>query len=204
MKKTRTRTKETPTHCSWRAMWQRCTDPNASNYKFYGGRGIKICERWRKFDNFSHDMGTRPSLLHTIERLKNDKDYEPTNCVWSTKSRQARNRRSNSLLTVHGKTQCIAAWSKESGIKESTIWSRINVYGKSPEEAVALPVQRDKTHCINGHPLEGNNLILKGLGKSGKRHRNCRACAYISNSKSQKRRLARARQDRSIAIDTKL
>jgi hypothetical protein len=85
-----------PTFVSWQAMRARCSNPKHHNFKNYGGRGIKVCERWMKFENFLADMGERPSGL-TIERKDNDGDYTPTNCVWATPAQQMRNRRSTRL-----------------------------------------------------------------------------------------------------------
>ena len=80
------------TKTAFRAMWQRCTNPKKSNYKYYGGRGITVCERWRVFDNFVSDVGLRPRGL-TIDRIDNYGNYEPGNVRWATWEQQRANRR---------------------------------------------------------------------------------------------------------------
>ena len=82
-----------PEHVVWKGMMQRTTNPNHISYKNYGGRGIKVCERWGDFYNFICDMGTRPEGKFSIERSNNDGDYEPTNCYWADPYEQARNKR---------------------------------------------------------------------------------------------------------------
>jgi hypothetical protein len=87
------RLSHTPEYRIWNAMRNRCTNPKATDWKRYGGRGIQVCERWERFENFSADMGSRPSPTHSIDRVNNDGNYEPGNCRWATASEQALNRR---------------------------------------------------------------------------------------------------------------
>lgn len=115
----------TPEYRIWRAMLNRCQNPNAKCFHNYGERGIKVCERWQSFDNFIADMGRRPSPRHTIERVDNDDNYCPKNCIWATRKKQARNTRVNHILTLDGRTMCITDWSRETGINASTISFRL-------------------------------------------------------------------------------
>jgi hypothetical protein len=89
----------TPTYVSWYSMIYRCGNPKYSEYKYYGGRGIQVCDRWLDFDNFFLDMGERPEG-HTIDRIDVDGDYCPENCRWATPKEQTQNRRTNKQSEV--------------------------------------------------------------------------------------------------------
>lgn len=131
----------TPEYAIYKTMKGRCLTKTNRQYADYGGRGITICDRWNdSFENFIKDMGNRPHAKMTLERRDNEKGYCPENCYWSTKIQQARNKRSNILLTINGKTQCLSAWAEECGIKYGTFQRRIAI-GMNPELAISLPVR---------------------------------------------------------------
>jgi hypothetical protein len=102
--------KGTSEYWIWAQMLQRCTNKKYHEYYNYGGRGIKVCERWQKFKNFYEDMGLKPSDNHSIERKNNEMGYSLDNCVWATKEVQSRNRRVNHLLEHNGVTKCLRDW----------------------------------------------------------------------------------------------
>lgn len=84
---------------AWQGMKDRCYNPNCKGYKNYGGRGIKVCDRWFEYSNFLEDMGRKPTSKHTLERVNNNGDYDPLNCAWRLRKWQSRNRR-NVKMTV--------------------------------------------------------------------------------------------------------
>ena len=130
----------TPTYCSWQGMINRCTRPTHNRYSRYGGRGIKVCERWlSSFENFLADLGEKPAGM-SLDRIKTDGDYEPGNCRWATSGEQARNTSRNVMLTAFGKTQCVMAWASECGISYSGLVKRLKK-GMTVEEAVSMPVK---------------------------------------------------------------
>lgn len=90
---------DTLIYLSWKNMMHRCYDSNMNSYHNYGGRGIKVCERWHKFENFYLDMGDRP-INKSLDRINNDGNYSPENCRWATSVQQAYNRRTNKLVGV--------------------------------------------------------------------------------------------------------
>lgn len=115
---------QSATYNSWCAMKARCLNPKSDRYPRYGGRGIKVCERWLIFDNFLADMGECPPGM-TIDRHHIDDSYEPGKCRWATDEEQANKRSNNHLVTWNDKTQTIAQWATELGMSYSKLVSRI-------------------------------------------------------------------------------
>ncbi len=133
------------TFTSWVMLRQRCTDVNSDDYKRYGARGITFCERWSDYNNFLSDVGLAPEN-RTIDRIDNDKNYEPGNVRWSTKKEQANNRRSNHLITINGETRTLSEWADISGITSSTIRARIKYNGGVvDEETILLRAKRTES-----------------------------------------------------------
>ena len=116
---------KTPIYHIWQQMKKRCSNPNNPAYKNYGGRGIKVCNRWLEFENFYKDIGERPEGL-TIERIDNNGNYKPGNCKWATRKEQCRNRRTNRMVSYMGKEKCLADWADILGINNRTLTSRLN------------------------------------------------------------------------------
>lgn len=130
---------ETPEYRSWMAMNSRCNNPKNHAYKDYGGRGIRIDERWKDFSVFFSDMGERPSISHSLERRENDKGYSKENCYWATKKQQANNTRRCVLITFNNKTQTLKQWCEELGLKYKQTHKRIHTFGWSIEDAFTKP-----------------------------------------------------------------
>lgn len=98
----------------WRAMKSRCSNPRVTNWKYYGGRGVTVCERWQSFENFVADMG-QPEPGMTLDRIDNAVGYSPENCRWVTHATQMANTRRNRMITWRGRTQHMSAWAREIG-----------------------------------------------------------------------------------------
>lgn len=120
-------------------MRERCSKPRSSRYQYYGARGIKVCERWGKFENFLADMG-HSDKTQTIERIDNNGDYSPENCVWVSQKEQANNKSNNHFIEYDGKRKTISQWSDIIGIHQDIIWKRLN-RGWSIEKSLTLPLQ---------------------------------------------------------------
>lgn len=122
----------------WSKMLLRCYGEKNDNYRYYGGRGVYVCRRWREsFLDFREDMGLAPSAEHTLDRIESTGHYtcghceeceangQPANCRWATKDIQVRNQRSNRYYEHDGKRMILKDWARESGIKYLTLWNRL-------------------------------------------------------------------------------
>lgn len=132
----------------WCGMKDRCYNENNERYSYYGGRGIKICDRWlESFENFVKDMPPIPGPKYSIDRINNDGNYEKGNCRWATAKQQANNKSNNHLLTYKGQTKNVQEWAGFLGINRLTIKSRIKM-GWTDEEILCIPVgvSREEYH----------------------------------------------------------
>lgn len=127
----------------WRSMIQRCEDLGCAAYTNYGGRGISVCEEWRRDFKAFHD---HVSMLehygkkgYSLDRINNNGNYEPGNVKWSTVGEQVRNTRANIHLTHDGKTQCVSDWAREMGMPRGTLRKRLHL-GWPTERALMTPV----------------------------------------------------------------
>lgn len=141
----------TPEYGVWHGIKQRTGNPNNPSSSNYSERGIRLCERWMKFENFFADMGERPTPKHTIERRNNDGIYEPDNCYWATRDVQNRNNRRTRFITFNSETLCLSDWATRIGIDSKSISYRLRRW--PIELALTTP------------PLKGKKLILRSTHK---------------------------------------
>lgn len=138
---------KTRVYAIWNMMQQRINLPSSFGYPWYGGRGLDMDPRWLKFEAFISDMGMPPEGF-TIERIDNDRGYWPDNCVWASRTQQARNTSRTVRFSAFGENLTIGEWAEKTGIKASTISSRMYTYGWSVEEAVSTPVYATRTSTV--------------------------------------------------------
>lgn len=126
-----------PTHGSFLSMKKRCNEPSHKDYKYYGGRGIKVCDRWKYFKNFLDDMGERPQGK-TIDRINTNDGYYLENCRWATHAEQMRNRTDS--IRLNGESKTWKEWSEFTGINVLTLHSRHKKQGWSVEKTLTTPI----------------------------------------------------------------
>ncbi len=123
----------------WRKIKLRCTSPSCDVYPYYGGRGIRICDRWMDdFDSFLLDMGPRPSPLHTVERIDNDGHYEKSNCRWATRAEQMSNTRRNVYAVVNGEKVTLSEACRRLGLNLNGVRYRLRI-GWTVDRALSEP-----------------------------------------------------------------
>ena len=137
----------TPTYISWQAMITRCYKESHDQYKYYGCRGITVCDRWLDKENglinFIEDVGFRPNDSYSLDRIDVNGNYCPENCRWTDQKTQCRNRRNNNTLTLNGITRCLSEWEEITGISRSVFRVRKR-YGWSDEDTLTKPVKKIK------------------------------------------------------------
>lgn len=131
-----------PLFLRWREMKKRCSNPKHIGYRHYGGKGVKVCDRWHDFGLFVADMGMPPTKDHSIDRIKCEGNYEPGNCRWATRSEQANNKTVSVFVEALGLRLTVGEWESRNGVKDKTYWSRIFTLGWDPVDAVTMPVMR--------------------------------------------------------------
>lgn len=129
----------TPEHKCWMHIRQRCENPNDHSYPDYGGRGIRVCERWQSFELFLSDMGPRPKRGYSIERIDVDGNYTPENCIWATAQQQARNKRVSIWIEYNGERLHIKEWEQRTDIDWGTLRHRYVDLSWSAERTLTTP-----------------------------------------------------------------
>lgn len=132
----------TITYARWKSMIQRCYTTSASNYPYYGGKGITVCDRWHDFSAFLADMGECENSK-TLDRIDNTKGYGPENCRWATIAEQNRNRSHCVELNHNGRTMILRDWAEEIGISANALAMRIRL-GWETERALTQPLKSRK------------------------------------------------------------
>lgn len=127
--------KNSRTYKSWTHMKYRCLNPNCKKYKDYGGRGIKVCDRWMDFQLFFEDMGERPEGM-TLDRIDVNGHYEPGNCRWANNKDQSNNKRKNDVIDYLGASMNLSQWADALGIPRTTLYNRIYTLGWPVDRAL--------------------------------------------------------------------
>lgn len=132
-----------PLYNTWVSLKQRCCNQNNPAYKHYGARGVTICQRWSEFKNFANDMGLKPSEAFSLDRIDNNKGYEPGNIRWASAKVQNRNARSNRKLELNGVSMLLTDWATHLGITKSTLSYRLKKWDL--EKALTTPAMAGKS-----------------------------------------------------------
>lgn len=132
----------TPEYTAWLHMRQRCNNPRVKDYKYYGGRGIKVCARWNSYEVFLADMGRKPKG-RSLDRINNEGNYEPGNCRWATKLQQVANTRVARWIEYNGKRKVLSQWARDLGVLPSHLhW---HLQRRSEQEAIEYLLNRKRS-----------------------------------------------------------
>jgi hypothetical protein len=132
---------KSPTWVCWVEMLKRCRNKNFVHFNHYGGRGIKVCDRWLSYEKFIEDVGERPTKEHTLDRFPNNNgNYEPGNVRWATRLEQGANKRNNRIVRIGEVENTLSQWCRHFGINSKTVYSRLSS-GCSEIEALTKPVR---------------------------------------------------------------
>jgi hypothetical protein len=131
-----------PLYRVWRHMLDRCENPSNPRFADYGARSITVCKRWHDLEKFHADMSESYEDGLQLDRIDNNKGYEPSNCKWSTKGQQMRNRRNNIFVTIDGETKILKDWANHFGVNYHSVYHRVTKMGWEPLLALTTPSMR--------------------------------------------------------------
>lgn len=141
------RGKTTKTYGVWLSMVARCKNPKGWSYKYYGGRGIKVCKEWEIFDNFLRDMGKSPDKMQ-LDRIDNSLGYNKENCRWASRITNANNRRDCRYLSFKGNRMTLTEWARYLNVPRGRISDRIDKLKWNLSEALTIKKYGNKTNRI--------------------------------------------------------
>lgn len=136
-----------PTYSVWQSMLNRCENKNDPIYYYYGGRNIKVCDRWHDFANFLADMGERPSLSMSIDRIDNNKGYCKSNCRWATDRTQCNNTSRNIHYPYNGEMKTVGELAYMANLPYRVVYSRLVRLKWSVEDTINTPVSESNRYC---------------------------------------------------------
>ncbi len=172
----------------WAGMMSRCNNLSHNAYHNYGGRGIRVCERWRTYENFLADMGRKPSPELSLDRIDNDGNYEPSNCRWATIKEQIANQRHNAgrparVIVVDGVPGELQSWLTLCGLPEGTFYSRVRA-GTSPEDVIRSALGTTTPSACAGIPKAAPTQRNAPARRTSTRGRPSKRITILGNTKT--------------------
>lgn len=160
---------EHPLYSVWKGLFTRCYNKNSKDYKYYGAKGITVCDSWsikggQGFWNFVNDMAPRP-VGTTLDRINRNKGYSKDNCRWTTPLEQVNNRGIATSITYNGETHTATEWEKIVDVSRETIYHRINYLGWSPEKTLTTPMKKAKRGKKIFLDYHGKKVSLANISK---------------------------------------